>query len=227
MISTGSPELDDLLGGRIKTSSIAEAFREFRTGKPQLYHTLSVTWQLPVSSGGTNSKNMCIDTEGTFRPDRIIPIAERFGLDPETVLDHITFVRAFTSDHQVQLLKDDAGAYMLESKYGILIVDSPFMVLNRSDYNGREELSFRQVNSGGFLKIADEFDVAVFITNRVVATVESGIMVMGFMGDTKKPIGRNIMAHASSKRLYLKKGRGNNRIFKFYDSPCVPETKVY
>jgi len=224
MISTGSSELDALLGGGIETSSVTEAFGEFRTGKTQLCHTLCVTCQLPVSSGGTNSKVMYIDTEGTFRPDRIIPIAERFGLDPEAVLENITYARAFTSDHQVQLLKD-AGAYMFENKYGILIVDSA-MALYRSDYNGRGELSVRQVNLGGFLrgllKIADEFGVAVFITNQVVATVDSGMM---FMGDTKKPIGGNIMAHASTTRLYLKKGRGNNRICKIYDSPCLPETE--
>ena len=63
--------------------SITEAFGEFRCGKTQVCHTLCVTSQLPVEEGGANGKVIYIDTEGTFRPSKIIKIAERFDLDPE------------------------------------------------------------------------------------------------------------------------------------------------
>jgi meiotic recombination protein DMC1 len=96
-ISTGSTEFDKLLGGGICSMSITEAFGEFRTGKTQLGHTLSVAVQMPLSMGGGNGKAVYIDTEGTFRPERIQVIAERFGLDPEDVLNNITYARAYNS----------------------------------------------------------------------------------------------------------------------------------
>jgi len=224
-ISTGSSELNRLLEGGIETASITEIFGEFRTGKTQLCHTLCVTCQLPVSSGGGGGRAMYIDTEGTFRPDRLTPIALKYGLDPDAVLENVTYARAFTSDHQLELLKH-AGALMLENKYSLMIVDSA-TALYRTDFNGRGELSVRQIHLGqflrGLLRIADEFQVAVLISNQVVASVDNSLM---FNADPKKPIGGNIMAHASTTRLYLKKGRGNNRICKIYDSPCLPEAEA-
>ena len=89
-ISTGSKELDAILGGGIETGSITEIFGEFRTGKSQLCHTLAVTCQLDVESGGTNAKCIYIDTEGTFRPERLLAVAARFGVDGEQVLDNVT-----------------------------------------------------------------------------------------------------------------------------------------
>eukprot|EP01006_Ploeotia_vitrea_P017431 TRINITY_DN48552_c0_g1_i1.p2 TRINITY_DN48552_c0_g1~~TRINITY_DN48552_c0_g1_i1.p2 ORF type:complete len:100 (+),score=5.00 TRINITY_DN48552_c0_g1_i1:256-555(+) len=81
-LTTGSTEFDKLLGGGIETNSITEIFGEFRTGKTQICHTLCVTCQLPREKGGGEGKAMYIDTEGTFRPERLTTIAERFGLDP-------------------------------------------------------------------------------------------------------------------------------------------------
>lgn len=68
------------LGG-IETGSITEMFGEFRTGKTQLCHTLCVTCQLGMQQGGGEGKAMYIDTEGTFRPQRLVAIAERYGLN--------------------------------------------------------------------------------------------------------------------------------------------------
>uniref|UniRef100_A0AAZ3SWV7 DNA repair protein RAD51 homolog n=1 Tax=Oncorhynchus tshawytscha TaxID=74940 RepID=A0AAZ3SWV7_ONCTS len=186
-ISTGSKELDKLLQGGIETGSITEMFGEFRTGKTQLCHTLAVTCQLPIDQGGGEGKAMYIDTEGTFRPERLLAVAER---------------------------------------YAMLIVDSA-MALYRTDYSGRGELAARQGHLGRFLRmllrLADEFGVAVVITNQVVAQVDGAAM---FSADPKKPIGGNIMAHASTTRLYLRKGRGETRICKIYDSPCLPESEA-
>ncbi|TMS01484.1 DNA repair protein RAD51-like protein B [Larimichthys crocea] len=224
-ISTGSKELDKLLQGGIETGSITEMFGEFRTGKTQLCHTLAVTCQLPIDQGGGEGKAMYIDTEGTFRPERLLAVAERYGLVGSDVLDNVAYARAFNTDHQTQLLYQ-ASAMMAESRYALLIVDSA-TALYRTDYSGRGELSARQGHLGRFLRmllrLADEFGVAVVITNQVVAQVDGAAM---FSADPKKPIGGNIMAHASTTRLYLRKGRGETRICKIYDSPCLPEAEA-
>lgn len=225
-ITTGSKELDKLLGGGMETGAITELFGEFRTGKTQLCHTLAVTCQLPVERGGGGGKCLYIDTEGTFRPDRLVDAAKRFDLDEEQVLDNVAYARAYNSDHQSALLLQ-ASAMMSENKFTLLIVDSA-TALYRSDFSGRGELSARQIHLGRFLRtllrLADEFGVAVLITNQVVAQVDGMATMLG--ADTKKPIGGNIMAHASTTRLYLRKGRGDTRICKIYDSPCLPESEA-
>jgi len=225
-LTTGSKELDKLLGGGIETGSITELFGEFRTGKTQLCHTLCVASQLPLEQGGGEGKALYIDTEGTFRPQRLVKIAERYGLSPADVLDNVAFARAFNSDHQSKLLLQ-ASAMMVEQRYALVVVDSA-TALYRTDYSGRSELSARQMHLArflrGLLRIADEYGVAVVITNQVVAQVDGSAGMFG--GDNKKPIGGNIMAHSSTTRLYLRKGRGNNRVCKVYDSPCLPEAEA-
>uniref|UniRef100_F1L4K6 DNA repair protein RAD51 homolog n=3 Tax=Ascaris TaxID=6251 RepID=F1L4K6_ASCSU len=223
-IETGSRELNRLLGGGIETGSITEVFGEFRTGKSQLCHTLAVMCQLPIDMGGAEGKCLWIDTEGTFRPERLLAVAERYKLSGQDVLDNVVYARCYNTDHQMQLLVQ-ASAMMAESRYALLVVDSA-TALFRTDFSGRGELAARQMLLGKFmrtlLKLADEFGVAVVITNQVVAQVDAGI----FQGDTKKPIGGNIIAHASTTRLYLRKGRGEARICKIYDSPCLPESEA-
>lgn len=224
-VTTGSKELDKLLQGGIETGSITEIFGEFRTGKTQLCHQLCVTCQLPVDCGGAEGKAMYVDTEGTFRPERLLAVAERYGLNGQEVLDNVAYARAYNSDHQTQLLIH-ASAMMSESRYAVLIVDSA-TALYRTDYSGRGELSARQMHMARFLRtllsLADQYGVAVVITNQVVAQVDGASM---FQADPKKPIGGNIMAHASTTRLYLRKGRGESRICKIYDSPCLPESEA-
>lgn len=221
-LTTGSTELDTLLQGGIETGSITEIFGEFRTGKSQLAHMLCVTCQLPLDQGGAEGKAMYIDTEGCFRPERLKAIAERYGLDGQDVLDNVAVARAFNSDHQTKLLLN-AAAMMSEQRYALLVVDS-CTALYRTDYSGRGELAARQMHLAKFLRmlqrIADEFGVAVVITNQVVAQVDGAAL---FAADPKKPIGGHIMAHASTTRLYLRKGKGDARICKVYDSPCLPE----
>ncbi|KAJ4459601.1 putative DNA repair protein RAD51 A [Paratrimastix pyriformis] len=224
-ITTGSKELDQLLGGGIETGSITEMFGEFKTGKTQLCHTLCVACQLPLDQGGAEGKALYVDTEGTFRPERLLAIAERFGLNGQDVLDNVAYARAYNSDHQSQLLVQ-ASAMMAEERYALLVVDSA-TALYRTDYSGRGELSARQIHLGRFLRslmrIADEFGVAVVITNQVVAQVDGAAM---FNANPNKPIGGHIMAHASTTRLMLRKGRGDTRVCKIYDSPSLPEAEA-
>lgn len=224
-LTTGSKQLDTLLGGGIETGAITEVFGEFRTGKSQLCHTLAITAQLPVDMGGGEGKCLYIDTEGTFRPVRLVSIAKRFGLDENEALDNVAYARAYNADHQMQLL-NQAAQMMSQSRFSLLIVDS-VMALYRTDYSGRGELSSRQMHVARFMRnlqrLADEFGIAVVITNQVVAQVDGGAI---FNPDPKKPIGGNIIAHSSTTRLYFKKGKGRNRICKIYDSPCLAETET-
>ena len=223
-ITSGSKELDTLLGGGFESNSITELFGEFRTGKTQICHTLCVTCQLPKTNGGGEGKAIYIDTEGTFRPEKLAPIAERFGLEPKDVIENVFYARAYNSDHQNKLLLQVCGL-MCEHKFALLIVDSA-TALYRTDYTGRAELSNRQMNLAKFLrnlqKIADEHKIAVVITNQVVATVDGN----SFGGVDKKPIGGHIMAHACQTRLFLKKGLKQNRVCKIYDSPSLPEAEA-
>lgn len=208
---------------------MTELFGEFRTGKTQLCHTLCVTCQLPINPGaasGGEGKALFIDTEGTFRPERLGEIAERFGLKPEDVLENVSYAKAYNSDHQMQLL-EQAAALMVESRYSLIVVDSA-TALFRTDYTGRGELALRQQKLAQFLRrlqrLSDEFGCAVVITNQVVAKVDGGPAAM--FGPQLTPIGGNIIAHASTTRLFFRKGRGENRICKVYDSPCLAEDEA-
>ncbi|XP_019173889.1 PREDICTED: meiotic recombination protein DMC1 homolog [Ipomoea nil] len=223
-VTTGSQALDELLGGGIETSAITEAFREFRSGKTQLAHTLCVSTQLPTSMKGGNGKVAYIGTEGTFRPDRILPIAERFGMDAGAVLDNIIYARAYTYEHQYNLLLGLA-AKMAEEPFRLLIVDS-VIALFRVDFTGRGELAERQQKLAQMLsrltKIAEEFNVAVYMTNQVIADLGGGV----FISDPKKPAGGHVLAHAATIRLMFRKGKGEQRVCKVFDAPNLPESEA-
>lgn len=220
-LTTGSKELDKMLGGGIETSSITELFGEARCGKSQLCHTLCITCQLPFDQGGAEGMALYIDTENTFRPERLRSVAERYGLDPDDILDNVAVARAHNTDHQQQLLVQ-AAAMMAENRFALIVVDS-VTALYRTDFTGRGELADRQQKLAKFLRslqnLAEEHSCAVVVTNQVVANPDAAM----FAGDGKKPIGGHIMAHSSQTRLSFRKGKGEQRICKVYDSPCLPE----
>ena len=177
---------------------------------------------MPRSQGGGQGKVLFIDTENTFRPERIKKIAKRYDLDPDETLNNIMVGRAFTCDTLDTLLMQAAGA-MVEDAFSLLIIDSimhPFRV----DFCGRGQLSERQQVLGRFLnklqKISEQFNVAVFITNQVMADPGGA---MSYAIDPKKPVGGHILAHASTTRLFLRKGKGEQRVCKIFDSPCIAE----
>jgi len=226
-ISTGSLELNKLLGGGLESMAITEVFGEFRTGKTQLSHTMCVTTQLPGEGGFTGGKIIYIDTENTFRPDRLRPVADRYNLDQEAVLDNVLYARAYTSEQQMELLDFVCAKFHEEpGVFKLLIVDS-LMALFRVDFSGRGELAERQQSLAQMLsklqKISEEYNVAVLVTNQM--TSDPGA-TMSFQADPKKPIGGNIVAHASTTRVSLRKGRGELRIAKIYDSPDLPESEA-
>ncbi|CAI0559372.1 unnamed protein product [Linum tenue] len=223
-ITTGSQALDELLGGGVETSCITEAFGEFRSGKTQLAHTLCVSTQLPTNMNGGNGKVAYIDTEGTFRPDRIVPIAERFGMDPGAVLDNVKENCVITKTDWIR--KSDHRIHSVSSSvYSLQVVDS-VIALFRVDFTGRGELAERQQKLAQMLsrltKIAEEFNVAVYMTNQVIADPGGGV----FISDPKKPAGGHVLAHAATIRLMFRKGKGEQRVCKVFDAPNLPEAEA-
>ncbi|ODN77814.1 meiotic recombination protein DLH1, variant [Cryptococcus amylolentus CBS 6039] len=223
-ITTGSKSVDAMLGGGIATQSITEIFGEYRTGKTQLCHTLCVATQLPEDQGGGAGKVAYIDTEGTFRPDRVRAVADRFGVDSGMALDNVLCARAWSSEQQCDLLVDLAIRFVEDRSYKLLIVDS-IMNLFRQDYSGRGELSERQQKLNQFLarlqKLSEEFNLAIVLTNQVQA--DPGAAAMFAAASMAKPVGGHVLAHASATRIALRKGRGTERIAKLQDSPDMPE----
>ncbi|ABW98144.1 rad51 (nucleomorph) [Hemiselmis andersenii] len=220
-LTTGSQELDKILRGGIETGSITELIGEYRTGKTQLCHNIAVSAQLSYDQGGGEGRAIFLDTEGTFRPERIVDIAGRFKLNSLDVLENIALTRAYNVDQQLEIL-NSVGSMMVKYKFAVLIVDS-IIALYRAEFIGRGELSARQQHLGRFIKqlqrLCDEFNIAVLITNQVVAQVDG---CNSFVQDPKKACGGNIIAHASQTRLFLKKQKGVNRGCTIHDSPNLP-----
>ncbi|KAI9885125.1 MAG: Ribosomal RNA-processing protein 7 [Watsoniomyces obsoletus] len=225
-ISTGSKQLDAILGGGFQSMSISEVYGEFRCGKTQLSHTMSVICQLPKDMGGAEGKVAYIDTEGTFRPERIAQIAERFGVDPEQAQENIAYARALNSEHQLELL-NALSMQFASNEYRLLIIDS-IMNCFRVDYCGRGELADRQQKLNQFLSrlahMAEEFNICVLMTNQVQSDPGASALFAG--ADGRKPVGGHILAHASTTRVLLRKGRGEERVAKIQDSPDCPEREA-
>lgn len=219
-ITTGSQELDNLFGGGIETGCVIEFFGEFRTGKTQLAHMLCVNVQLPKEDGGLNGNALYIDTEGTFRPERIIQMAEGLDLDHKKVLKNIVFGRAYNSDHQILLIKE-ATNLIKEKNIKLIIVDS-LIGHFRSEYVGRGTLANRQqtINTHlhDLLRLTDIFpELCVIVTNQVQSKPDV------FYGNPTVAAGGNIVAHGSTIRVYLRKGKGEQRVAKMIDAPHLPE----
>jgi RecA/RadA recombinase len=193
-ITTGSKELNNLLGGRgVETKAITEAFGAFGSGKTQLGLSLAVNCQLPIERGGAEGKAVYIDTEGTFRPERIRQIAESKGANPENVLKNILVARAFNSDHQI-LLIDKVGELIKNGEpIRIVIVDS-LTAHFRAEFSGRGQLADRQQKLNRYLhnlmKMAEQHNLAIYVTNQVMANPAM------MFGDPTTPIGGNIVGHA-------------------------------
>lgn len=228
-LSTRVPELDALLGGGLETKSITELYGEFGSGKSQIAHQMAVNVQIPPEEGGLSGSCIYIDTENTFRPERISQMVEGLAAEIDTpdideVLEHIHVAKGYTSDHQM-LLVDSARELAAELKtterpIRLFIVDS-LTAHFRAEYAGRGTLSLRQQKLNKHMydlaKLAEEHNAVVLVTNQV----QSNPAV--FFGDPTKPIGGHIVGHASKFRIYLRKSKGGKRIAKLVDSPNLPE----
>jgi len=219
-LTTGSKKLDALLGGGIETQAITEFYGEYGSGKSQIAHQLCVNVQLPIEEGGLDGGALYIDTENTFRVERISQMARHMGLDPEDVLKHIILAEAYTSDHQMFLL-ENSDKVIKENNIKLIIIDS-LTAHFRSEYIGRESLAERQQKLNQhmhkLIRLARAFNAVAFVTNQVMASPDV------FFGDSVRPIGGHIVAHTSHTRIYLRKaGRGPIRIARLVSSPYLPE----
>lgn len=219
-VTTGSQELDDVLHGGVETGSVIEFFGEFRTGKTQIMHQLCVNVQLPKEKGGLEGRALYIDTEGTFRPERIIQMSEGLDLDYKEVLKNIIYGRAYNSDHQILLVKE-ATNLIKEKNIKLIVIDS-LIGHFRSEYIGRGTLATRQQTINAhlhdLLRLCDIYpDLAIVLTNQVQSKPDT------FYGNPLRATGGNIVAHGSTIRIYLRKGKGEQRIAKVIDAPHLPE----
>ncbi len=223
-ITTGSQNLNALLGGKgIETKSLTEAYGAFGSGKTQLGLTLAVNVQLPREKGGANGKAVFIDTEGTFRPERIRQIAEGMGANSEKVLKNILVARAFNSDHQILLIDKIAELIKGGEPIRMIIIDS-LTAHFRAEFAGRGQLADRQQKLNRYLhtlmKLAEQHNLAVYLTNQVMAN--PGML----FGDPTTPVGGHIVGHMSTYRIYLRRGKQGSRVAKLIDSPNLPDNET-
>ena len=220
-ITTGTECLDLLLDGGLETQALTEVYGEFGSGKTQFCHTMCVNVQKPKEEGGLEGTVLYIDTENTFRPERIVSIAKINGMDPGKVLDKIIVARAYNSAHQMLIL-EEASQLIQENNIKLLVVDSA-VGLFRAEYLGRGTLSERQQRLNKFVhlvvRIAETYNCAALMTNQVMSSPDT------FFGDPTRPIGGNVVAHTSTYRIYFKKS-GKKRIARMVDSPHHPEQEV-
>lgn len=224
-IQTGSVEFDKLLGGGVETGAITEAYGQFGAGKSQLAHVLAVRCQLPVEKGGCgeDAVTVFIDTEGTFRPERIVQMSEAAGIDPEKALKNIKVARAFNSDHQALLAEKVEDLINSGHNVKLVIVDS-LMSHFRSEFIGRGTLADRQQKINKhmhvLMKLADKHNLCAYVTNQVMSKPDM------FFGDPTAAIGGNIVGHNSTYRIYLRRGKKGTRVAKMVDSPSLPESEA-
>jgi DNA repair protein RadA len=227
-LKTSSSALDELLGGGVETQSITEFYGEFGSGKTQVAHQLAVNVQLPPEEGGLGGSVIMIDTENTFRPERIAQMVKGLkngeDLEPEDFLKNIHVARAYNSNHQILLVESasELAEKMRDSDRPVklIIVDS-LTAHFRSEYVGRGTLADRQQKLNkhmhDLMRFGDINNAAIVVTNQVQAKPDA------FFGDPTRPIGGHIVGHTATFRLYLRKSKGEKRIARLVDSPNLPE----
>jgi len=219
-LTTGSKALDNILDGGLETQTISEFYGEYGSGKSQICHQLCVNVQLPPERGGLGGSALYVDTENTFRLERIVQMSKHLGLDPEAVVKNIIYAEAYTSDHQMFLL-ENADEILKANNVKLIIVDS-LTAHFRSEYIGREMLASRQQKLNKHMHkligLARAFNAVAVVTNQVMAKPDI------FFGDAVQPIGGHIVGHTSHTRLYLRRAsRGPIRIARLVSSPYLPE----
>lgn len=215
-IQLGSIMFNQLLGGGFESGAITECFGEFGSGKTQIGHSLAVNCQ----KDDPEAMAVYIDTENTFRPERIKQLAEGQGMDVEHTLKNILVAKAYNSDHQMLLAEKVEDLIKEGKKIKVVIIDS-LTAHFRAEFIGRGTLAERQQKLNKHMhtlsKLADMNNLCVYLTNQVQSDPAQ------FFGDPTKAVGGHIVAHASTFRIYLRKGKKNSRVAKLIDSPNLPE----
>src|ERR687898_118911 len=218
--ATGSQSFDIFLGGGIETQALTEIAGEFGSGKSQLCYTLCVTANMSNRDNGT----IFVDTENAFRAERIHQIAESRGLDAEEIMKKINICKIYYSAHLEAVIRSLAK-YIEQYKARLVIIDS-IISLHRAEFAGRETLAERQQRLNTILhrlkRLAEIYNVAIVYTNQVQAQPDT-FLGNGF--DSMRAAGGNIMGHASTYRIFLRK-IGHNRIATMLDSPYHAYSQV-
>ncbi len=219
-ISTGSQNFDTIMGGGFETGSITECFGEYGSGKTQIGHILCVK----ALKENPEAYAVYIDTENTFRPERIQQLALGAGLDPEDALQRIMVARAYNSDHQMLLTEKVESLISEQGKNVSLLVVDSLTSHFRAEFIGRGTLAERQQKLNRHMhalsKIASTQNLLVYVTNQVMAKPDQ------FFGDPTTAIGGHIVAHASTFRIYLRKGRKGTRVAKLVDAPNLADAEA-
>ena len=251
-LSWGIDEVDELLGGGVETQSITEVYGEFGSGKSQVTHQLAVNVQLPVEHGGLEGSAIFIDTEDTFRPERIDDMVR--GLDDETLeatmvlhgvasedeadagdetlveelltemLDKIHVAKAFNSNHQI-LLAETAQELASESQ------DEEFPVRLLCVDSLTAHFRAEYVGRGELAERQQKLNKHLHDLMRVGDLNNTAVLVTNqvasnpdsFFGDPTQPIGGNILGHTSTFRIYLRKSKQDKRIVRLVDAPNLAD----
>jgi len=220
-ITSGSKNVDTLLGGGFETASISECFGEFGASKTQIAHALAVSVQMPKEKGGAEGIAVYIDGEGSFRPERVMQFAKGFGLDPLETLKNVKVARAFNSDHQMLLAEKVEDLIVKEGLPVKLVIIDSLTSHFRTEFLGRGQLADRQQKLNKHMhvlsKLATMHNLCVYVTNQVMAKPDT------FFGDPTTAIGGNIVGHNSQTRIYLRKGKKGSRVAKLIDSPHLAD----
>ncbi|MBR9702757.1 DNA repair and recombination protein RadA [Candidatus Woesearchaeota archaeon] len=218
-ISTGASGFDAILGGGFETGCISECFGQYGSAKTQIAHQLCVTLQ----KQDPNAVAVYIDTENTFRPDRIIQFAKGAGLDPKKVLKNIKVAKAFNSDHQMLLAEKVNEIISSGENVRLVIVDS-LIAHFRAEFVGRGTLAERQQKLNKHMhvlaRLADTNNICVYVTNQVMSKPDQ------FFGDPTEAVGGHIVGHNSAFRIYLRRGKKGTRVAKLVDAPNLPDDEA-
>jgi DNA repair protein RadA len=219
-ISTPSKEMNKLLGGGFETGAIIECFGPYGSSKTQIAHQLAVSVQLPKEKGGAGGIAVYIDTENTFRPERIIEMAKGLGIDPKKALANIKVAKAHNSDHQVLLAEKVEDLIKKDGQNVKLVIIDSLTAHFRAEFIGRGTLAERQQKINKHMRtlsaMASNYNICVYVTNQVMARPDM------FFGDPTEAIGGHIVGHNSTFRIYLRKGKKDTRVAKLIDSPNLP-----
>jgi DNA repair protein RadA len=217
-ISAGCLSLDELLGGGAETHAMTEFYGEFGSGKTSICHTFAAIVQQSKKEGGLGGTAIYIDTESTFRPERIEQIAKARGYDVDKVLKGIIVARAYNSSHQ-ETIVSELGKVVRENHAKLVVVDS-VAAHYRAEFIGRGTLAERQQKLNRMLhmllRTAEVYSLAVVVTNQVLSSPDQ------FVGNPLHPIGGNVLGHTSTYRIWLRKA-SKTRIARMIDSPYQAE----
>jgi DNA repair protein RadA len=219
-IPTPSKEFNALLGGGFETGAITECFGPYGSSKTQIAHQLAVSVQIPKEKGGVGGVAVYIDTENTFRPERIVQIAEGLGMDSKKALANVKVARAYNSDHQMLLAEKVEDLIKKDGANIKLIIVDSLTAHFRAEFIGRGTLAERQQKINKHMRtlanLASNYNVCVYVTNQVMSKPDQ------FFGDPTEAIGGHIVGHNSTFRIYLRKGKKDTRVAKLIDSPNLP-----